>query len=131
MNVSYRRAIVPAAERNQREEAWLKAPTIAERFPRARGFAIAMTFRDPSGAAQPSPMRQLYAPAMRAVFEQRCPMRDCTGGGFDLNASILAMLSNDRHPRTGNHTCRGSRGRSGTDCGIELSYSLVPTESNA
>jgi hypothetical protein len=78
MNVSYRRAALPAAERTLREEAWLNAPTIAERFPRARRFAIAMAFRDPRGAAQPSPMRQLYEPSMRAIFELRCPLRDCT-----------------------------------------------------
>src|ERR1043165_7311745 len=101
MNVSYRRVPVSVSERAVRDEAWANAPTIAERFPRSRRFAIAMTFRDPRGAAQPSPMRQLYEPSMRAIFEQRCPLGDCTGGTFDLNAPIRSMLTNDRAPRTG------------------------------
>ncbi|HZP11907.1 MAG TPA: hypothetical protein VFB36_05755 [Nevskiaceae bacterium] len=124
MNVSYRRAAPAVSERHQRDEAWSAAPTIRERFPRARRFAIAMSFRDPHGAATPSPMRQLYEPSMRAIFEQRCPVRDCTGGGFDLNGSIRSMLSNDRLPRTGQAACRGSRFRGG-ECGLELSYSLT------
>jgi hypothetical protein len=128
MNVSYRRAALPLSERNQRDEAWTNAPTIRDRFPRARRFAIAMTFRDPGGAAQPSPMRQLYEPSMRALFELRCPLRDCTGGGFDLNAPITSMLSSDRQPRSGRAACRGSRGRTGGECQLELSYSLIPAD---
>jgi hypothetical protein len=129
MNVSYRRGVLPASVRTEREEAWLNAPTIAERYPRARRFAIAMSFRDPTGAAQPSPIRQLYEPSMRALFEQRCPLRDCTGGGFDLNAPIRSMLMNDRQARSGTASCRGSRGRAGEACSLELTYSLADVDS--
>ena len=121
--MSYGRSVLSSSERLSQEQAWLNAPTIAEQYPRVRGLAIAMTFVDPRGAAQPSPMRQLYAPSMRALFELRCPLRDCTGGVFDLNASVRSMLTNSRLPRDGHDFCRGTRGRD--ECGLELKYSLA------
>ncbi len=125
-----RRLLLPAAETAQRQDAWLNAPTIAARFPRTGRFAISMRFRDPSGAAQPSPIRQIYEPSMRAHFEQRCPLRDCSGGGFDLNTSISSMLSNRGRSREAQVSCQGSRGRAG-ECGLELSYSLTSLDSTS
>lgn len=122
MHISQRRAIPAVSEGKLREEAWRNAPTIAERFPRARRFAIAMTFRDPRGGT-PSPRRQLYEPSMHAFFELRCPLRDCASGGFDLNAEVQAMLSRDGHPRSGHGRCRGKR--DGEECGLELTYTLT------
>jgi len=124
MNVSYRRAILPTAERERREEARLNAPRISDRFPKAGRFAIAMSFRDPSGTAQPSPMRHIFGPSMQAYFEVRCPLRDCSGGGFELTPFVVAMLSRRGEARSGQSYCEGSRGHQGA-CGLELTYTLT------
>ena len=121
MNISQRRGH-PAAGNQQREEAFRNSPTIAERFPRAGGFAIEMAFRDPRGGT-PSPRRQSYEPSMQAFFTARCPIRDCTGGGFDFNEAIQPMLSEAGAPRSGNAVCHGAR--SSKPCDLELSWSLV------
>ena len=124
MNISHRRATTPSlSEGKVREEAWRSAPTIAERFPDAGTFAIAMAFKDPRGGT-PSPRRQLYEPSMRAFFELRCPMQQCAGGGFDLDVAVRAMLSGTDRSRTGHAICHGKRGSE--ECRLELTYSLVP-----
>jgi hypothetical protein len=124
MNMNYRRIVPSVAEGNRRHAAWSDAPTIAERFPRAGRFAVELRFRDPSGAAQPSPIRQLYEPSMRAHFELRCPLRQCEGGGFDLQSAVIAMLSNDRLPRSGVICCEGARQSASTCCGLEVTYTI-------
>jgi hypothetical protein len=129
MNVSYRRAI-PAAERDRREQERVNAPRIAERFPKVGRFAIAMTFRDPANASQPSPMRHIFAPSMQAHFEVRCPVRDCVNGGFELTPTIGAMLSRRTESRTAHASCSGSRGRVTGACGIELTYTLTMLEAD-
>lgn len=90
--------------------------------------AVELKFADPEGKQQPSTRGMLFGPGMHAYFEFACPMRDCTGGGFDPSADLHAALSKRRDGHSGTASCHGVRPRSGIKnlaCGIELHYTLA------
>jgi hypothetical protein len=112
-------------KREERHQAYLAAPAIADRYPKAGDFAIELTFRDPAGLERPTPRRRLFMPSMRAIFEVPCPVHGCEGGGFDLGKAVGTMLSDRRSPRTGQAHCEGVRSR--RTCGLELNFRLTDT----
>lgn len=125
--MAYRPVASEAAQRERREQSWLGAASISDKFPRAGRFALELHFADPAGALTPSPFRQLYEPSMQAFFDLRCPLHDCAGGGFHVNDQITAMLANPKLPRTGTATCAGTRTRSGVNqpCGLKVTFRLA------
>lgn len=128
-----RAVIVDSARRERREQSRAAAPSIAARFPHAGRFAVELEFRDPAGALTPSPFRQLYEPSMQAYFDLRCPVHECSGGGFELHEAISAMLANRRLARRGVASCQGMRVHGGAlrTCGLEVSYALIFLDDNA
>jgi hypothetical protein len=90
--------------------------------------AVELKFHDTEGKQQPSPRAAVFAPDMHAYFHFTCPMRDCTGGGYDASADLLAALRKRRHGHGGVMSCQGVRPRGGVKnqrCGIELHYTLL------
>lgn len=90
--------------------------------------SVELKFSDPEGKQQPSPRGVVFAPDMHAYFHFTCPMRDCTGGGYDPSADLLQALKKRRDGHGGVLGCQGVRPRSGIKnktCGIELHYTLA------
>jgi hypothetical protein len=64
---------------------------------------------------------------MQAYFEIECPLRDCTGGGFDLTAPVGRFLSDRRAETSGKASCSGDRKRDGVAdhrCNLQVTYQL-------
>ncbi|HUS23468.1 MAG TPA: hypothetical protein VM369_00845 [Candidatus Binatia bacterium] len=115
------RAAPVSPQRDAQQRAWAAAPSIRERFPTAREFAIQLTFRDPAGVHQPSAFRRVFEPSMQAHFTAPCVMRGCDGH-FDLDDAVAGLFRDARGDHTGTLQCRGRR--DGADCGLELNYRL-------
>lgn len=121
--------VLEAREREERQRAYLATPLLAAQFPGLSELAVRMRFEDPEGKEKPQPYAQIFAPDMHAFFQFQCPLRECTGGGFDLSAVVPRGLSAKGAAHHGTMTCGGRRRRShgGTDrCGLRLDYELVP-----
>jgi hypothetical protein len=124
------RGVPDSVDRERRQQSYVGARTIEARFPSSGTFAIELRFVDPDGVLTPSPFRQIYAPGMQAYFDLRCPLHDCTDGGFDIDRQVTAMLANPSVKRVGSATCSGSRpGTNGRQrCGLQLSFALTATD---
>jgi hypothetical protein len=117
--------VVTNAQREARMQAQQAAPLVGSFG--VGGISVEMTFKDPEGKQQPSPRGMTYAADMHAFFDFSCPLRDCTGGGFDANADLQRALSKRRDGHRGSMVCQGNRPRSGLKdlkCNVELHYVL-------
>jgi hypothetical protein len=101
--------VLDARERELRHRAYLAAPLMSEQFPGVRELAVRFRFNDPDGKAKPQPYAQLFAPDMRAFFRFQCPLKECTGGGFDLHAAVPRGLARKGAVTRGSLTCAGKR----------------------
>jgi hypothetical protein len=119
--------MIPNALRDARQLLVNAAPLVQETAG-VEEVGVTLTFVDPEGKQHPSPRGASYAADMHAYFTFTCPLRDCTGGGFDANADLLRALSRRQDGHTGKLTCTGTRPRNGIKnlaCGIELHYKLA------
>jgi hypothetical protein len=122
-----RHHVVTNAQREARQQLANAAPLVADHAG-VREVGVEMKFSDPEGKQQPSPRGSTYTGDMHAYFYFTCPMRDCTGGGFDANDDLQKALSKRRDGHTGKLSCQGVRPRSGfknAACNIELTYTLA------
>ena len=89
-------------------------------------MGVELNFSDPEGKQRPSPRGTTYTSAMHAYFHFTCPMRQCTGGGFEANADLLSALSRHQDGYSGTVACQGVRPRNGVNavCNIKLRYTL-------
>lgn len=125
--MSRRPAVNPTAQREARQALINAAPLVAE-YTGIEEVGVALTFSDPEGKQQPSPRGVSFAPHMHAYFQFGCPMRDCTGGGFDANADLQRALGRGRTGHTGTLECGGNRPRGGNKqsrCNLRLHYTLA------
>ncbi|MGH8481653.1 MAG: hypothetical protein ACRES8_04250, partial [Nevskiaceae bacterium] len=103
----------------------LAAPTIAQTFPGVDELAVRMRFDDPEGKVKPQPYAQVFSPDMQAFFQFQCPLRDCTGGGFDLTAAVPRGLARKGAVTAGSLVCSGKRKRPHGEtsrCDLRLDY---------
>ena len=117
----------PTAQREERQ-AKIDAAPLVSTYANIEEVGVALAFDDPEGKQQPSPRGMSFAPDMHAYFLFSCPMRDCTGGGFDANDDLHRALKRHEGGHTGTLTCQGVRPRNGLKdvrCGIELRYTLA------
>lgn len=120
---------VDVREREQRQRTYQAVPTVAEQFPTLDELAVEMRFLDPEGKVHPSPSRRLFAPSMQAFFDFQCPMRECSGGGYNMTTIVPRALTGKNPVTTGKMQCKGQRQRVGTGnspCLLELTYEVVP-----
>jgi len=116
---------------NQQREArqlLANATPLIGTFKGVEEVGVELNFADPEGKQQPSPRGTTYTSDMHAYFHFTCPMRDCTGGGYEAHADLLQALSQHRDGHTGTLVCQGVRPRNGLKdvrCNIELRYTLV------
>ncbi len=118
--------IVTNAQREARQQLVNAAPLVGDHAG-VREIGVELKFSDPEGKQQPSPRGVTYTDDMHAYFHFTCPMRDCTGGGFEANDDLQKALAKRQHGHVGRMTCRGVRPRSGLKnavCNIELHYTL-------
>ncbi len=123
--MAHRSYMVDAQERERRQRNYLAAPVLRQKYPKIRELVVELSFSDPEGKVNPSPHKRRYSSEMQAYFEIECPLRDCTGGGFDLAADITKSLSAKHAESTGKSACTGDRKRDGVAdhrCGLQLSY---------
>lgn len=126
--------VLDAREREARHSKYLAAPKMAEAFPDADELAVRMRFEDPEGKVKPQPYAQVFAPDMQAFFQFQCPLRDCTGGGFDLTTAVPRGLTRKNAVTTGSATCTGQRKRSHgptARCDLRLDYELATVTGQA
>ena len=117
----------PNAQRDARQLLLNAAPLVGEQ-PGVEELAITLEFSDPEGKQHPSPRGLTYGATMRAYFQFSCPMRECSGGGFDGRADLLSALTKRANGHTGTLACAGVRPRAlekNARCGIELKYTLA------
>lgn len=120
--------IASTQQRDQRQQAYLKADVLGERYPQIREIGVDMRFRDPDGKLTPSPQRRVFLPEMRAYFDLLCPLKDCQDGGFEVDAAIHRKVAGARSDTGGGAICQGRRPRTGDKgraCGLELEYVLA------
>jgi hypothetical protein len=127
MPMARKHNVNPILQREARQQLFDASPMVSN-YPGVGEIAIELTFSDPEGKQRPSARGLLFGPDMRAYFHFACPMRDCTGGGFDPSGDLLAALSKRRNGHTGAAACKGVRPRGGVKtqpCGIELHYTMA------
>ena len=120
-------AAQPLVERDARQRLLNAAPLVSS-YAGVKEVAVEMRFTDAEGKQQPSPRGVSFAPDMHAFFQFSCPMRDCTGGGFDATEELQRALSRRKSGFTGTLTCEGNRPRSGFKtmrCNLQLHYTLT------
>lgn len=120
--------VLDQRERDLRHRAYLAAPLLAEQFPAVRELAVRMKFNDPEGKEKPQPSARVFSPDMRAFFQLQCPLRDCTGGGFDLTSAVPVALKGSRPVTRGSFTCEGRRKRHSAGisrCGLAMEFEVV------
>ena len=120
-------------ERELRQRAYLAAPLLAEQFPAVRELAVRMKFSDPEAKQRPQPYARVFAPDMHAFFQIQCPLRDCTGGGFDLTGAVPGALKRVHPVTRGSLTCEGHRKRHdarASRCGLNMEFEVVTTGQN-
>ena len=126
--MAHRSHVIASQQRDQRHQAYLKAPVLAEKYPDIEELGVEMRYRDPEGKLTPSPQRRVFMGDMRAHFDFLCPLKDCEQGGFELNAPIRRSLSDPRSSGSGQASCQGRRPRGGDKnrvCGLEMEYQAV------
>lgn len=131
--MAYGRA-VDLQDRERRQKLHLAAPILSSEFPGVQEINIVMRFNDPDGREHPSPHKQIFIPEMRGFFDFQCPLRDCVGGGFDLNASVRKALINRNSEGSGIKHCLGHRGRKGIEdqsCRLELQFQVIVVDKSA
>jgi hypothetical protein len=118
--------IIAAQQRAARQQQIDASPVITD-FRGVGEIGVELRFHDPEGKQTPSPRAVIYAGGMHAFFEFRCPLRECTGGGYDATAELQAALGKRRDGQAGKLTCSGTRARGGVKnqrCNLEMSYVL-------
>lgn len=100
------------------------AKSIRETFPRVSEVRINLRFHEDGPVAPPDSEKMITKkPQHKAVFFEQCRMRECVGGGHDLDAVIKEMINNEEPRRVGEMSCVGwqdaDRG-TGIDAGISL-----------
>jgi hypothetical protein len=118
--------LVAASERESRAVQFNASPLVGAHAG-VQEISVELKFADPEGKQNPSPRGTSYANDMHAYFLFSCPMRDCTGGGFDANEDLLKALARHRDGHTGTLSCQGARPRAsapGQRCNIQLNYTL-------
>ena len=110
-------------QRERRQRGYACSTTLSERFPRLRELVFELRFTGAGGKPLLSPYKQIYTGDMQAFFELQCPSRDCTGGGFDLNAAAAHAAGGHEGISRGHLQCRGVA--LGSACVVELHYQAV------
>jgi len=122
---------VDLRERERRQTSYLAAPSLAALFPKLEELAVELRFVDPDGKVRPSPFTRIFVPDMQAFFEFQCPLRECSGGGFDLSREIPRALSKGATTDAAVVRCKGRRDRPSSDekhCLLELKFELTVAE---
>ena len=120
--------VLDAREREARQRSYMAAPLMEEAFPAVGELAVRFRFNDPEGKEKPQPHAQLFVPDMRAYFHFQGPLRDCTGGGFDLSTAVPRGLVRKGADNAGSLTCNGQRRRwdgATSRCNLHLEYEVV------
>lgn len=120
--------VIATQQRDQRNQSYLAAPVLVEKYPSIQEVGIEMRFNDPERRLTPSPQRRTYMADMRAHFDFLCPLKDCVDGGYALNTAIHQSLSKRGATRTGKLSCQGRRPRGSEKsraCDLELEYQVV------
>ena len=126
--MAHRPYLADAQERERRQRLYLAAPMLGARFPKVRELVVEMSFADPEGKVHPSPHKRRFSAEMQAYFEIECPLRDCSGGGFDLGPEINRALSPRGGDGTGSMSCSGDRNSAaGSRCNLEVRYRIIPS----
>jgi len=119
--------IIAAQQRAARQQQIDASPVITD-YRGVGEVGVDLTFHDPEGKQTPSPRSVTYAGDMHAFFDFRCPLRECTGGGYDATAELQAALGKRHDGHKGKLTCHGTRGRGGVKnvrCNLEMNYVLT------
>jgi len=122
--------VLEAREREQRQRSYLAAPLVSNLFPSVTELAVRFRFNDPEGKEKPQPYAQIFKPDMRAFFEFQCPLRECSGGGFDLSR-VVPRFSRKSPNAGGALVCEGQRKRPHGDtsrCGLQLEYEVTAAD---
>jgi hypothetical protein len=124
---------VDQRQRELRQRSYLAVPTLREQFPAIEEVAIELRFTDPDRKMYLSPYKRIFASSMQAFFDFQCPIRECTGGGFNPTAEITKAMSKSSAPHTGTLSCKGKRdrGEAGNRCELELLYRVEAVEKQA
>ncbi|MDB5968476.1 MAG: hypothetical protein JWQ90_926 [Hydrocarboniphaga sp.] len=121
---------VDQRQRELRHRSYLAVPTLGKQFPALEEIAIELRFVDPDRKMHLSPYKRIFASSMQAFFDFQCPVKECTGGGFNPTPEITKALSKSTALHTGTLSCKGKRdrGEAGNRCDLELHYQVVAVE---
>jgi len=123
--------VIDQRQRELRQRSYQAAPSVAELFPALEELAVELRFVDPDGKVRPSPFTRIFVPDMQAFFEFQCPLRECSGGGFDLSQEIPRALGKGTSADHAVIRCKGRRDRPSSDekhCLLELKFELTAAE---
>lgn len=123
--------VIDQRQRELRQRSYQAAPSVAELFPDLEELAVELRFADPDGRVRPSPFKRIFVPDMQAFFEFQCPLRECSGGGFDLSRQIPQALEQGKTGDAAAIQCQGRRERASKEdrhCGLELRFELAVAE---
>jgi len=126
--------VLDAREREARQRSYLAAPLMEAAFPGVTELAVRFRFTDPEGKEKPQPYAQIFVPDMRAYFQFQCPLRECTGGGFDLSTAVPRGLTHKNGDKHGSLACGGQRKRPHGEisrCGLQLEYEVMSPGAHA
>lgn len=116
--------------REQRQRSYVSSVTVSTKFPRVAAVALELRFTTGADKLLVSPYSQIYTADMQAFFELQCPSRDCSRGGFDLQAAVQSAVSSRDKWGQGRLQCNGTavggEGR-GAPCPVELSFEIAIT----
>lgn len=113
-------------------DEWLRRSTaakpIAETLPNVLEVRLRLHFHDEGPVAPPDSEKELTkSPQQKAIFFERCRMRECVSGGHDLDALVADMVRNEKSSQDGLSRCQGWQDaeRVGQHrCLDELTYSI-------
>ena len=82
---------------------------VSDRFPAVSGLAIKIIYYQ--NAANPVLMVRTINvyPSSSSCFHLQCPLKDCTGGGFDLTRDIWELIRSGRKSGKGKMVCGGEK----------------------
>lgn len=121
---------VDQRQRELRQRSYLAVPTVGKQFPKVEEISIELRFIDPDKKLHLSPYKRIFANDMQAFFDFQCPIKECTGGGFNPTPEITKSLGKSTAVHKGTMICAGKRDRgdAGKSCELELQYQVVAVE---
>lgn len=91
------------------EKERLDAGPLSARFPQVSGITIRVTYYyDRPDSVLMVRTINVY-PSSSSCFHLQCPLKDCTGGGFDLTRDIWELIRSGRKSGKGKMVCGGEK----------------------